>query len=107
MSDNMDLYTAVRVLDSVDDSKLRNENVCRMTEEQIAEYSKQLDCVKGLNGGNATARKKVKHWKCWFGCFLNTPETCLKSNKTFGQAQMKLTLCAKRHLWGNIYKAET
>lgn len=58
MSDNMDLYTAVRVLDSVDDSKLRNENVCRMTEEQIAEYSKQLDCVKGLNGGNATAKEK-------------------------------------------------
>lgn len=48
MSDNMDLYTAVRVLDSVDDSKLRNENVCRMTEEQIAEYSKQLDCVTGI-----------------------------------------------------------
>lgn len=58
MSGNMDLYTAVRVLDSVDDSKLRNENVCRMTEEQIAEYSKQLDCVKGLNGGNATAKEK-------------------------------------------------
>ena len=40
MSDNMDLYTALRVFEKLGNSKTLNEDICRMTEEQKAAYCK-------------------------------------------------------------------
>lgn len=58
MSDNMDLYSILRVFASLGSSKLRNEAICRMTEEQMKEYCEQLDCVKRLNSSGASAKQK-------------------------------------------------
>lgn len=58
MSDNMDLYTALRVFEKLGNSKTLNEDICRMTEEQKAAYCKQLECVKRLNNSGASTKQK-------------------------------------------------
>lgn len=58
MSNNNQLLNALAVLDSLEDEKLTNEMLCKMKEDQMAEYCTQLDYVKRINASSASALQK-------------------------------------------------